>query len=251
MKFNLSTLASGSSGNCNLVTFGNTNLMIDCGISLKSILNGLSTLGKPFPDALLITHSHGDHVKSLLPALKKFDVPVFITKPTRDELKTIPEDYANYIIPGISFCFNGIDIKPFQTYHDTSSPVGFTFSSGVDKVSVLTDTGRVDDAMYEEICFSSSVIIESNFDKEMLFSGPYPYFLKKRISGAYGHLENSLCADICSRLLADGTTAFLLAHLSDKNNTPDIAFQTTENKLCTQNKKYILKTASRYTPTVL
>ena len=213
MSIRLATIASGSSGNSNLIISENTVIMSDCGISGKKFFSGLSELGLNAPDALLITHSHSDHTKGANIICKKFDIPVYMTKETYQECTFIPEEYVKFIVPDEEFTVSGIKIHPFSISHDTKSPVAYTFTKDGDKASVITDTGIFTNEMFSHIKGSESIIIESNHDEKMLMEGPYPYFLKKRIAGNKGHMSNSLCASVVSELLKNGTHNFMLAHL--------------------------------------
>ncbi len=251
MSITLSTIASGSSGNSNLIASGNTVIMSDCGISLKKALAGLSMLGINAPDALLISHSHTDHVKGAALIAKKFDIPIYMTAETKVECSFIPAEYINEISPDISFTFSGIKITPFSVSHDTASPVAFTFTDANDKASVITDTGTMTEEMFTHLKGSGSIIIESNHDEKMLAEGPYPYFLKKRISGNKGHMSNKLCASVCKALAESGTEKFLLAHLSEHNNTEEIARECTSALLSSSGIRYALEIAGKDSPTTL
>ena len=248
MSITLSTIASGSSGNSNLIVSGNTVIMSDCGISLKKALSGLYELGITKPDALLISHSHSDHVKGAALIAKKFNIPIYLTEETKKECTAIPDDCTIIIRPGESFNISGVNILPFSVSHDTASPVAFSFSDNDDKASVITDTGIMTEEMFNHIKGSKSIIIESNHDEKMLYEGPYPYFLKKRIAGNKGHMSNTLCASVCKSLAESGTEKFLLAHLSEHNNTEELARECTTEVLSATGLKYILKIAKKDLP---
>ena len=251
MSIVLSTVSSGSSGNSNIIASGNTVIMSDCGISLKKALAGLSTLGIKSPDALLVTHSHSDHIKGASLIAKKFDIPIYLTEETLKECSSIPKEYANIIHPGEVFNIKSIDILPFSVSHDTASPVAFTFTDKDSKASVITDTGIMTEDMFNNLKYSESIIIESNHDEKMLAEGPYPYFLKKRISGNKGHISNRVCASVCKALAESGTKKFLLAHLSEHNNTEELAMECTSASLSATCCNYTLKIAKKDVPITL
>jgi len=251
MSITLSTLTSGSSGNSNLIVSGNSVIMSDCGISLKKALTGLSALGIKAPDALLISHSHSDHIKGAALIAGKFDIPIYLTEETKRECPSIPEEYIKIIRPDEKFSILNFDIMPFTISHDTASPVAFTFSDENSKASVITDTGIMTNEMFSYLNGSDSIIIESNHDEKMLMEGSYPYFLKKRIAGNKGHMSNSLCASACKALAENGTKKFLLAHLSEHNNTEELARECTSALLDTLGINYKLKIAKKDAPITL
>ena len=245
MKISLYSISSSSSGNCYAVSNGETAILSDCGISLKRIESGLSKLGIGPVGALLISHAHSDHIKCAEAVMKKFGVPLYITGDTLRESGLSFSGEVNVITPEVPFSVCNIKVTPFLVSHDAST-VAFTFESESDKASLITDTG-----MLSHIKGSSSVIIEANHDVSLLMSGSYPYFLKARIRGERGHLSNDDCAKACLSLLNEGTTAFMLAHLSSQNNTPEAAFGTVDAVLSGSGKKYTLKTALKNVPCAL
>lgn len=250
MKISLSSIASSSKGNCYIISAGSTVIMSDCGISIKKIEEGLSLLALPRPDALLLTHSHVDHIKSAKAVIKRFSLPTYITEqtffeggfPTREGFKTI--------VPGTPFTVGSIGITPFSLYHDAAA-VGFIFETDDDKAALITDTGIVTEEMLSLVYGASSVIIEANHDTSMVMNGSYPEFLKKRILGGHGHLSNDDCAEACRCLLRHGTRSFLLAHLSQNNNTPEAAFTCVDSLLKESGGSYTLKTAYAAAPCTL
>lgn len=251
MSLNLATIASGSSGNANLIISENTVIISDCGISGKKFFSGLDSLGIKAPDALLLTHSHTDHTKGVPLICKKLNIPVFTTRETYSECSFIPGEYVNFITPGEEFSVSDVKILPFSVSHDTKKPVAYTFHTESDKASVITDTGIFTEEMFDYIKGSKSVIIESNHDEKMLMEGPYPYFLKKRIAGNKGHMSNSLCASVCRALAESGTKNFLLAHLSEHNNTEELARECTKTALDEAGIDYVLRVAKKDAPQTL
>ena len=172
MSIALATIASGSSGNCNIITSGNTVIMSDCGISGKKALAGLSSLCLHAPDAILISHSHTDHIKGAYTVAKKFDIPVYITNETLDECVSLPKEITVEISPEKAFSISDLTIKPFSVSHDTKLPLAYTFQTKTEKAAVITDTGIITEQMLAELRGSKSIIIESNHDEKMLMDGP-------------------------------------------------------------------------------
>lgn len=251
MKLSLASLASSSSGNCYVVFDEKTCILYDCGISFKRISEGLGALSLPTPQAILISHAHSDHVKSASMLIKKYNIPLYITEGAFAEAGLTSSDMIHIIGHGQEFSVGSICISPFQTSHDASDAVAYTFSSESDKVSVITDTGFVSEDMLKSINGSSSVIIEANHDPDMLKNGPYPYHLKKRISGDKGHLSNPACAEACSLLYKSGTKSFMLAHLSEHCNTQELAYSAVYTALKKCGEEFTLKIALKSTPCVL
>lgn len=250
MNISLYSIASSSSGNCYAVSYGKTAILSDCGISLKKITAGLALLGIEKIDALLITHAHNDHIKSAGAVMKKYGVPLYITKAALDESALELQGEVNIITPETPFTVGEITVTPFSVSHDASA-VAFSFTADADKASLITDTGIITEKMLSHLEGSSCVIIEANHDIELLKSGAYPYFLKARILGERGHLSNDDCARACLSLLNNGTKAFMLAHLSSQNNTPETAYAAVDALLSQSGKAYTLKTALKSVPCAL
>ncbi len=251
MSVTLASLSSSSRGNCHLIRFGSVCFLSDCGISARAVRERLKLLNVSRIDGIFVTHSHIDHIRSVGRLSEQLGTTVYMSYGTAKELPAIPKKQIVCFQPGDSLSVSGITVKSFSVFHDTASPVGYTFSNGCDKAAVITDTGDIDETMYRNLCGSSCIIIEANHDRDMLKNGPYPHFLQKRIAGPYGHLSNDRCAEICRRLCFDGTSKFLLAHLSEKNNTPTLAFSAVDNSLKKSGIAYTLKVAPPDVPCVL
>lgn len=244
MSLNFCSFSSGSSGNSYLIWSPGTALLIDAGISCKSIERGMAEFNL-LPENLsgiFITHEHTDHVKSLRTLIKKAEgVPVYSSPGTLNTIinKIQPSLIDDIIVPVVCetgpFMINEIKITPFRLSHDAKEPLGYSFYDGEKQISVVTDTGVVTEEMFEAIKESDTLIIEANHDKNVLLMGRYPYILKQRIVGPQGHLSNEDAASCLSEILKarknPGTPTFLLAHLSLENNTPDLAENTIKNYL--------------------
>jgi len=263
MNLGICSLASSSSGNCYLIKGDNETILLDVGISTKRIKENLGIKGIDLSevDAILVTHEHVDHVKSLKTLLRKADkAKVFASKGTYDGIKEKYEDISielsiidssrvNLAVPGEPFDIGKVRVTPFNVSHDTNEPVAFSFGindGGYEKkISVVTDTGYITEEIYEAIKGSDILIIESNHEPDILMYGRYPYPVKKRILSDYGHLSNESCAKCLVRLLKDRKARFggtcedefgkiprvFLAHLSTENNTPEQAILTVSNLL--------------------
>lgn len=219
-------LASSSRGNAILIEHNDTFIMVDCGISCRRICTALADINvNPEKiNAVLITHEHGDHVSGLRVFSSKYHTPVYSGEAT---LNCIDAPGSNKIpvCHGGEFKIGDISVMPFDLPHDAAQPLGYIFTCRNKKVAVATDMGRVLKDVAYMLKDSDFVFIESNHDKEMLLNGGYPYSLKQRITGAYGHLSNEQCSKLITALAREGTKKFMLGHLSLNNNTPELAYK--------------------------
>lgn len=253
----LTPLFSGSSGNCSYIGAGDRGFLVDAGGSCKSIRNALEAVGTSLDrvEAIFITHEHSDHIKGLRVLLKAAPIPVYTSAGTLKKLidgNHIPENVETIVIDEEPFEVMDVGVQAFHTPHDAAEPMGFVFQIGETKVGYATDLGEITPQIKEYLLGCQSLLLESNYDEAMLKRSSYPVVLKRRIAGENGHLSNTDCASFVMDLIENGTTHFMLGHLSQENNLPDIAFQTTQRCLLdaqmVQNKDYILRIASRYQP---
>lgn len=223
---------SGSSGNCAYVEAGGAALLIDAGVSTRSICGALETIGSGIEkiSAILITHEHSDHIKGLKTMLSKYKIPVYANAGTIEGiLQSVPvsDKYFTELKTGGSVEIAGMGISSFCTSHDSRESVGFRIHTPDNRqVAIATDLGFVSDTVMSGISSCDIVMIESNHDVGMLQNGKYPYYLKRRIMSDTGHLSNEDCSKVLPQLCADGTRHFVLAHLSRDNNFPGLALQT-------------------------
>ena len=232
----VTTLASGSSGNCTLVSAGDTHVLVDAGISCRRIALSLGELGLRLDDlsGICITHEHSDHICGLTTLTKKHRIPIYTTGGTGRQLcYRIPfiEDLIYQVTPGEEFRIEDLLVESFATLHDTAEPCGFALSDGEKKAAVVTDLGIVTDEVLDGIRGANLLVVECNHDIEAVKSGPYPYYLKQRILGDHGHLSNEAGAALARTVAMDGAHTVILAHLSAENNTPAMARRAVETAL--------------------
>lgn len=224
------TLASGSTGNCTLLSDNDTLVLIDLGISTKRLREAMLSLNLS-PEALsgiLITHEHNDHVAGLATFVKKYEVPIFAPRTVANHLRWSiagAYDYITDLNPGGEMELGGLRVRPFRTPHDTPESAGYRIT-GSHSLGYCTDLGHVTSEVLEGMLGVDCAIIESNHDLNMLLDGPYPAYLKRRILSDSGHLSNADSGELAVRLAESGTADFVLAHLSRENNTAKCALDT-------------------------
>ena len=229
-------LFSGSTGNAEFIGSPAGGLLIDCGVSARRLSLALERCGIPAEavKGIFITHEHCDHVAGLRVFAKKYHVPVYAQPVTRDNLYQCgylePEQVCTALTGPVECA--GIRVMPFATSHDTAQSCGYrmTLPDGR-SCAVCTDLGYVSETVAEALKGCDLVLLEANYDKEMLRTGPYPGYLKARIASDCGHLSNNDCAAAAEMLLQSGTTRLILGHLSQHNNLPALAESTVEAAL--------------------
>lgn len=231
----LCTLVSGSSGNSVFLSHNGTNVLIDCGISGKQAAICLSEINiEPSSiDYILVTHEHSDHTQGVGILSRRFDIPVVASKGTWNGM-LIGNVAPKNMIAFENNCqmdIGGIGVTPFDIPHDASQPTGYRFDLGEKCVAVATDIGHINDSVKASISGCEAVILEANYDADMLENGPYPYYLKCRIGGQHGHLCNDDAGELAAHLVKCGTKTIMLGHLSKENNSERVAFCTVEKAL--------------------
>ena len=218
------TIASSSAGNAALVCHEDTHILIDAGISCRRITQSLAALDLTLEDidAILITHEHIDHVRALGTLQKKCAVPLYASRGTAAALD-YPAERVHAFTPGDALTVGSLRALPFRTSHDARESVGYRIESDDGSLAVLTDTGCITDEAHDLALGADTLLLEANHDVEMLTTGPYPYPLKRRILGEYGHLSNEAAAEFAVECVRAGTSDILLAHLRGENNTPSLA----------------------------
>ena len=221
-------LASGSSGNALFVRIGEVTLLVDAGISLTRLEDGIRKVGVSVDslDGLVITHEHSDHIHGLERLLRRYpETHLFASKGTFEALEIELPRSAEWtrLEAGKTTRIGELDMRVFDLVHDAAEPTGFRLDSPHYSFGFVTDLGFWTDEVADALVGCQALVVESNYDDEMLRNGPYPRFLKRRISSSKGHLSNEQAAALLRRLDHDDLECVVLAHLSEKNNDPDLA----------------------------
>jgi phosphoribosyl 1,2-cyclic phosphodiesterase len=219
-------VGSGSRGNATLVETGDTRLLVDCGFSLRETECRLALLGVE-PDSLagiVVTHEHGDHVAGVARLARRYRLPVWATPGTwRAAGCPSDVDVRLFVGHGRGFRIGDIGLKPFPVPHDAREPCQFVIEGGGRRLGMLTDAGSVSTRARESLRGCDGLILETNHDKAMLRSGPYPPALRARVGGAFGHLSNDQAAALLDELDHQHIKHLMLAHISAHNNRPELA----------------------------
>lgn len=233
MSVQFASLGSGSSGNSTLVRVGDTLLLVDVGFSAKAITERMTSLDVNPSDlhGILISHEHSDHVKGLSVLARKHDIPVWLTHGTYKKLKDKNLPRVEFLHAHGSICIGDAKITPFPVPHDAAEPCQYIIGDGTRRVAIATDMGFVTEYVYEQLTGVDALLLEANYDGQMLSNGSYPWALRKRIDGNYGHLSNDQSAVLAAALEHSGLQKLCLGHLSENNNTPDTALDSVANRL--------------------
>lgn len=237
MELNFCSLSSGSSGNCYYIGNGFHGILIDAGISAASIRRFLKDMDISMQSIMgvLITHNHIDHVRGLEALTRKNTLPAFTTQKIWNSILTpyskITSDCIREIPLQQKFHIAGFDIEAFPVYHDAPETIGFQICAGTKKITIATDLGHICETSAPYIKEANLLVLESNYDEQMLADGGYPYYLKVRIKSDHGHLGNHQTSDFLANNFSDNLSHICLAHLSKNNNTPENALQTLRKAL--------------------
>lgn len=251
------SLFSGSSGNSLLVQSENAKILVDVGVSGKKIIDALTSININISEinAIIISHEHSDHIKSLKILSNKFNIPVYANKETWNamplEYKKVDKENIRYFELDKQFNIKDLKILPFSIPHDAANPCGFNVFNDNSKISIATDIGNMTPQVFNSLENSSFILLESNYDPDVLKYSSYPYKLKERISGPIGHLPNYLAGETISKLIHTGLKSVMLGHLSKENNFPELAYQTVIEELSKSNLPnncIEVNVASRYEP---
>jgi len=231
MTVTVSVLGSGSRGNATFIKTDSVRILIDAGLSRKEIAKRLASIGEDPDgvDAVLVTHEHNDHGAGLRSLLKDLSITAFLSPGTLKGLQ--PENFEMNgstivpISPGIPFTIGDAEVTPFAVPHDANEPTAFRISVKGFRITQLTDVGHLSDAVAGNLRDADLLILESNHDLEMLRVGPYPWVLKQRLMGRYGHLSNTAVSHFLRDHYDGRASHMMLAHLSERNNHPEIARQ--------------------------
>ncbi|WP_299446158.1 MBL fold metallo-hydrolase [uncultured Phascolarctobacterium sp.] len=238
-------LASGSKGNAALISTDSQRFLVDVGISCRELVKRMGQAGAcpEELDGVFLTHEHTDHVNGLVTFAKKYNVPIYASTGTWQAVfrKYANLNRTNCRLTGKSMRCGDVRVDSFAVSHDAAEPLGYSFNwySGGTKCTYMTDTGFVTPAAREAALGSDALILEANHDVEMLKNGSYPYDLKQRILGTRGHLSNLIAAQFLLQF-TKLPKQVILAHLSEQNNTPELALDTVRNIL--DSKKRLAET---------
>lgn len=234
----IAVLSSGSKGNSTLIETQNTKILIDLGVTKSYVEEKLDEIDvKPKEiEAILITHTHVDHIQGLKVFLKKYHPKIYVNEKILELLHEYLGDFDYELFDKDETIIGDLKINVIKTSHDVEGSVGFVISSDNKSVVYITDTGYINNKYFELLSNRNLYVLESNHDVEMLMNGTYPYQLKRRILGNKGHLSNDDAAYYLSEFIGNNTKTVVLAHLSDDNNTPNQAKETVSNTLKSKNK---------------
>lgn len=235
MKLKFCSLYSGSSGNCQYIKTENATILVDAGLSGKKIQQEIVNIGEDPKkvDAIFITHEHADHIQGAGIMSRRLNVPIYANKETWEAMSSSLGDIKPENIKILEECteIKDLTIMPFDISHDAAHPVGYNIFYNNKKISLVTDTGCINDVIISRISDSDLLLVESNHDEDMVLIGPYPWPLKRRVLGEFGHMSNETAGNLIAKVVKKGTEIVLLGHLSKENNFPQLAYKTVENIL--------------------
>ena len=242
MKF--SSLGSGSSGNSSYIEMGNKKFLVDAGFSGKKIAEKLNNIEKRIEDitGIFVTHEHSDHIQGLGVVSRKYDIPIYLHEMTysviREKIGKIDKKNLNFIRED-KVVIGDCVINNFEVMHDAKKCLGYTFEYGEKKLSYASDVGCVNNIIKENLKNSDVIVLESNYDYNMLMTGPYHWELKNRVKGRKGHLSNAEASKLIAQVLNEKLKKVYLMHISKDNNTPELAYNSLYEILERENKSHL------------
>lgn len=245
MSIKFCSLSSGSSGNCHYLETEKTKILVDAGLSGKKVQSLLSQMEVECKDieGIIVTHEHTDHIKGVGILSRRFDIPIYTNEKTWNKLLPnigdIKDKNIKIIENNSKFEIKDLTVSNFQVFHDAIDPLGYTFSFKNKKVSILTDTGKIDDRILKHLDYSDLIMLESNHDVNMLKIGSYPQFLKIRVLGKNGHLSNEDAGNVIKKIKIKEDMKLILGHLSGENNFPELAYETVTGILKEANMSFL------------
>lgn len=227
------SLGSGSKGNATLIESGETRVLVDCGFYLRDAENRLRALGvEPASlSGILVTHEHNDHIGGVSRLARKYQIPVWLTTGTYSVWNDPVVPGVTHINPHEAFSIGALGVQPFPVPHDAREPCHYVFSAAGFRVGVLSDAGAVTPFMREQLSGCDALLLEFNHDVQMLADGPYSPSLKLRVGGNLGHLSNAQSAALLTQIDVSRLQHLVLTHLSEKNNTPELALHAAREAL--------------------
>jgi phosphoribosyl 1,2-cyclic phosphodiesterase len=255
--FQASVLASGSKGNSTMIRTNISKIVVDAGLSGKKIWDALEKIEakKEKIDAVLISHDHSDHVKGAGIVCRKLNIPLYISRLTYEsclhKLGKLPAGVVHFSV-GKPLQIGDIKIETIPSKHDGMDGANFVFTSDNypgRKLTLATDLGESSKLLLVKMHNSTSIILESNHDVDMLLSGSYPPPLKQRVKGKQGHLSNAQAVGLLEKVDISKLENLILAHLSEENNTQELAYKTMNDFLKKNNHQVNLMVAKQSEPT--
>ena len=249
----VSSLGSGSNGNAFLVEFGDQRLLIDAGVPIRTLLACLQrrSLSPADLTAVLISHEHTDHVRALAQLLGRTRLPVIASRGTHAGMLNVPHR-DRHVLPALEQTSIGdVNVTAIPVAHDAREPTGFFIETPTASVTIMSDVGEISDVNADFAAQADHLIVESNYDEGLLRSGPYPAYLKRRIRSADGHLSNDDCASFLRATIGDKTGEIWLCHISENNNSPQLAVEATAQALKSGGIVRDVTALPRYDGTVL
>lgn len=225
MAFRFALLGSGSRGNATVIEAGATRVLVDCGFPLRELESRARQIGLD-PASLagiLVTHEHGDHIGGVARLARAYEVPVYLTRGTASARSDWSGCTLKYLSPHEAFTLGELSVQPFPVPHDAREPCQFAFAHGGRKLGIVSDLGRITQHVARSLDACDALLLECNHDVEMLSRGPYPDSLKRRVGGDWGHLSNGQAAGLLRGLDRSRLRRLVLTHLSEQNNTPELA----------------------------
>jgi phosphoribosyl 1,2-cyclic phosphodiesterase len=222
------SLGSGSKGNATLIQAGDTRLLLDCGFSVAELERRLSRRGLSASEltAIVVTHEHADHIGGVARLSRKYRLPVWLTVGTLNAARDRDFHDVECFHAHDVFAIDGIELHPFPVPHDAREPCQFVFSDGRWRLGVLTDTGHITPHIQRSLDGCDALLLECNYDVDMLVAGPYPPVLKQRVGGHLGHLANTQAGELLAQIDTSGLRHLVGMHVSENNNTSELAHRT-------------------------
>lgn len=227
MGLRFASLGSGSKGNATLIESASGLVLVDCGFTMKETVRRLALLGHQPENltAILVTHEHGDHIAGVGPLARRYNIPVYMTHGTAQYKGVAKLPVRELIDTHARFTVADIEVTPVVVPHDAREPCQFVFRTHKKTLGILTDLGSITPFIIEKYGRCDSLMLECNHDVRMLSMGPYPASLKRRVGGQWGHLNNQQAAGLLQDIETDQLQQLVISHLSEKNNTEQLARQ--------------------------
>ena len=228
MSVRIASLNSGSNGNCYYVAHAGEAVLVDVGISCREVEKRMARTGLSMQEvkAIFISHEHSDHIRGVEVLSRKYQLPVYITAPTlKSSRLNLREEFVRPFRSEEPVALGKLLIRPFSKRHDAAEPYSFVVSANDTHIGIFTDIGSCCDNVIRYFSQCHAVFLEANYDTEMLATGMYPYYLKKRISGGYGHLSNHQSLELFTNHRSEHISHLILSHLSKENNSPQLVQQ--------------------------